>query len=113
VRRDPDGHQLVAVDGGLRGNPRPAKYGALYAAALLGHDTTRPTTVAGRHDEAGDVVVRDAPLPGDLLAVPATSCARLQLQPRATTPLVAVHDGRPRLLVRRETIDDILTRDQD
>ncbi|MFD0745401.1 diaminopimelate decarboxylase family protein [Phytohabitans flavus] len=125
VRRDPDGHQLVAVDGGLSDNPRPAMYGARYTAALVGRvsrDSTRPTTVVGRHDEASDVIVRDAGLPGDLrpgdlLAVPGSGAYHLPLAsnynlvPRP--PLVAVHEGQSKLLVRRETIDDILLRDLD
>lgn len=125
VRRDPDGHQLVAVDGGLSDNPRPALYGARYTAVLLGRLSRaqdQRTTVVGRHDEPGDVLVRDAPLPGDLrpgdlLAVPCSGAYQLSLAsnynlvPRP--PLVAVNNGRTRLLVRAETVDDVLARDLD
>ncbi|MFK3984731.1 diaminopimelate decarboxylase [Micromonospora sp. NPDC050397] len=125
VRRDPDGHQLVAVDGGLSDNPRPALYGARYTAVLLGRLSRaqeQRTTVVGRHDESGDVLVRDAPLPGDLragdlLAVPCSGAYQLSLAsnynlvPRP--PLVAVNAGLARLLVRGETVDDVLARDLD
>jgi diaminopimelate decarboxylase len=123
VRRDPGGHQLVAIDGGLSDNPRPALYGARYTPMLIGRDSDLaevPTTVVGRHGEAGDVVARDVPLPadlrpGDLLAV--ADCGAYQhamasnytMLPRP--PLIAVGDGTARELVRRETIEEVLARD--
>ncbi|GAA2366113.1 diaminopimelate decarboxylase [Catellatospora methionotrophica] len=122
VRHEP-GHQLVAVDGGLSDNPRPALYGARYTAVLVGrpsHADTVPTTVVGRHDETGDVLVRDEPLPGDLrpgdlLAVPGCGAYHFPLASNydlvGRPPLIAVREGRARLLVRRETLDDILRRD--
>jgi diaminopimelate decarboxylase len=80
------------------------------------------STVVGRYGEAGDVIARDVPLPGDLhpgdlLAV--ADCGAYQhamasnytMVPRP--PLVAVNGGASRVLVRRETIDDILARDID
>ncbi|MFI6761875.1 diaminopimelate decarboxylase [Micromonospora sp. NPDC050417] len=125
VRRDPDGHQLVAVDGGLSDNPRPALYGARYTAVLLGRLSRaqeQRTTVVGRHDESGDVLVQDAPLPGDLragdlLAIPCSGAYQISLAsnynlvPRP--PLVAVHAGRAQVLVRGETVEDVLARDLD
>lgn len=124
VRRDADGHQLAAVDGGLSDNPRPALYGARYTAALVGRigAATIPTTVIGRHDEAGDILVRDASLPadlrpGDLLAVPGCGAYHLPLASNynlvTRPPLVAVHTGQSRLLLRAETVDDLLARDLD
>jgi diaminopimelate decarboxylase len=123
VRRDPGGHQLVAIDGGLSDNPRPALYGARYTPILIGRTADLPdvpTTVVGRHGEAGDVVARDVPLPadlrpGDLLAV--ADCGAYQyamasnytMLPRP--PLIAVRDGAARVLVRREAIEDLLARD--
>jgi diaminopimelate decarboxylase len=123
VRRDPDGHQLVAIDGGLSDNPRPALYGARYTPMLIGRTGDLPdvpSTVVGRHGEAGDVVARDVPLPadlrpGDLLAV--ADCGAYQhamasnytMLPRA--PLIAVGDGTARELARRETIEEVLARD--
>ncbi|WP_412544245.1 diaminopimelate decarboxylase [Longispora sp. K20-0274] len=124
VRRTPDGHQLAAVDGGLSDNPRPALYGAHYTAVLLGRTGvgTRPTTVVGRHDEAGDVLVHDAPLsadlrPGDLLAVPASGAYQYAMASNynlvTRPPLVGVRDGGARVLVRADTIEDLLGRDLD
>ncbi len=123
VRRDPAGHQLVAIDGGLSDNPRPALYGARYTPMLIGRTSDlpdAPTTVVGRHGEAGDVVARDVPLPadlrpGDLLAV--ADCGAYQhamasnytMVPRP--PLIAVRDGAARVLVRGETIEEVLARD--
>jgi diaminopimelate decarboxylase len=119
------GHQLVAVDGGLSDNPRPALYGARYTALLVGRRSGArvvPTTVVGRHDEQGDVLLRDEPLPsdlreGDLLAVPGCGAYHFPLSSNydlvGRPPLVAVRDRQARTLVRRETMEDILRREQD
>ncbi|MFD6025241.1 diaminopimelate decarboxylase [Streptomyces griseoluteus] len=114
---------FVAVDGGMSDNPRPALYGVRYAPRLIGrHSTVEPTpvTVVGRHCEAGDIVAADAPLPadvrpGDLLAVPVAGAYHLSMASGynlvGRPPVVAVHDGRARLLVRRESLEDIRRRD--
>lgn len=123
VKRSTSGRVFVAVDGGMSDNPRPALYGASYTVALVGRPATgaaRMSTVVGRHCEAGDVLAADAYLPGDvhagdLLAVLCTgayhhsmaSNYNLVLRP----PVVAVHRGTPRLLIRRETDADLLRRD--
>ncbi|MEU7823188.1 diaminopimelate decarboxylase [Catellatospora sp. NPDC049133] len=121
--RHEDGHQIVAVDGGLSDNPRPALYGARYTAVLTGRASQAPlcpTTVVGRHDEPGDLLVRDEPLPGDLrpgdlLAVPGCGAYHFPLASNydlvGRPPLLAVHDGQAHELVRRETLDDVLARD--
>jgi diaminopimelate decarboxylase len=125
VKRDTAGHQLVAIDGGLSDNPRPALYGARYTMILVGRlpdVADRPTTVVGRHGEAGDVIARDVPLPGDLhpgdlLAVADCGAyhhamaSNYNVVPRP--PTLGVRDGVASVLVRRETIDDILARDLD
>ena len=76
--------------------------------------------VVGRHCESGDVVVLDEYLPaglrrGDLVAVPGTGayCRSLSSQYNHTPrpPVVAVRDGQARLIVRRETIEDLLALD--
>lgn len=117
------GRWFVAVDGGMSDNPRVALYGASYDVHLVGRETGaawRPATVVGKHCEAGDVLARDVALPadvrvGDLLAVPGTGAyhhamaAPLNLAGRP--PLVGVESGRSRLLVRRESLGDLMARD--
>jgi diaminopimelate decarboxylase len=115
---------FVAVDGGMSDNPRPALYGARYEARRIGRPASRapmrPATVVGRHCEAGDVLAEGIPLPGDiragdLLAVPCTGAYHYALASNynlvCRPPLVGVRDGEARLLVRRETEEDVLARD--
>ncbi|HEY0450430.1 MAG TPA: diaminopimelate decarboxylase, partial [Actinophytocola sp.] len=97
--------------------------GARYTARLVGRPATAPpreVTIAGRHCEAGDLLATDVPLPadvhaGDLLAIPCTGAYHLPLANNynlvCRPPLVAVGAGKPRLLVRREAEEDLLTRD--
>ena len=113
----------VAVDGGMSDNPRPALYGARYTARLLGRlspAADEHVTVVGQHCEAGDVLIDDALLPGDvhagdLLAVPSTGAyhhsmaSTYNLIPRP--PLIGVAGGHSCVLVRRETVEDLLARD--
>ncbi|MFF3095407.1 diaminopimelate decarboxylase [Streptomyces cyaneofuscatus] len=114
---------FVAVDGGMSDNPRPALYGARYAPRLI---SARPAaepvlaTVVGRHCEAGDVLAADVPLPGDvrpgdLLAVPVAGAYQLSMASGynivGRPPIVAVREGTARLLVRRETLQDLRGRD--
>ncbi|MER6479497.1 diaminopimelate decarboxylase [Streptomyces filamentosus] len=114
---------FVAVDGGMSDNPRPALYGVRYAPRLAGRRSTAPavrTTVAGRHCEAGDLLAEDVALPadtrpGDLLAVPVSGAYQLSMASSynlvGRPPVVAVRDGAARLLVRRETLEDLRARD--
>ncbi|MFD0141762.1 MULTISPECIES: diaminopimelate decarboxylase [unclassified Streptomyces] len=114
---------FVAVDGGMSDNPRPALYGVRYAPRLVGrHSTavTRTATVVGRHCEAGDILAADVGLPGDvrpgdLLAVPVAGAYQLSMASGynlvGRPPVVAVDGGTARLLVRRETLDDLRGRD--
>ncbi|MFE9474832.1 diaminopimelate decarboxylase [Streptomyces griseofuscus] len=116
-------HVFVAVDGGMSDNPRPALYGVRYAPRLIGrHSAADPvrTSVVGRHCEAGDVLAADAELPsdirpGDLLAAPVAGAYHLSMASGynlvGRPPVVAVRDGRARLLVRRESLEDIRRRD--
>jgi diaminopimelate decarboxylase len=114
----------VSVDGGMADNIRPPLYGALYTAELVDRPSSGPMeaiTIAGKYCESGDVLIDRVELPafsyGDLLAVPATgayclamaSNYNLALRP----PVVFVEDGAARLVQRRETFDDLLTRDVD
>ena len=115
----------VSVDGGMSDNARPALYAADYHAALAnrgGADDLVATRIVGKHCESGDIVVRDINFPadvadGDLVAVAATGayCRALASQynhvPRP--PVVAVKDGDARVLLRRETIDDLLALEEE
>ncbi|CAI9387787.1 Diaminopimelate decarboxylase [Microbacterium sp. T2.11-28] len=113
----------VSVDGGMSDNARPALYGAQYSARIASRTsdaTAALARVVGRHCESGDIVVDAEYLPGDvtpgdLLAVPATGayCYSLSSNYNAVPrpPVVAVGDGRARVIVRGESIADILARD--
>ncbi|CCI55058.1 diaminopimelate decarboxylase [Nostocoides jenkinsii] len=110
----------VSIDGGMSDNARPALYDADFSVTLASRNSTESpivVRVVGRHCEAGDIVVQDEWLPGDvrpgdLLAVPGTGayCRALSSQYNHTPrpPVIAVHGGRSRVLIRRETIDDLL-----
>ncbi|GHB59457.1 diaminopimelate decarboxylase [Streptomyces cirratus] len=113
---------FVAVDGGMSDNPRPALYGVRYAPRLIGRAGAAPrtATVVGRHCEAGDVLAAGVELPGDvrpgdLIAVPVSGAYQLSMASGynmvGRPPVVAVHDGTARLLVRRETLEDLRLRD--
>ena len=115
--------RYLAVDGGMSDNIRPALYSADYSCTLASRRSGAPAVlsrVVGKHCESGDIVVKDEYLPGDveagdLLAVPGTGayCRSLASTynhvPRAA--VVAVRDGEARLLLRRETEDDLFTLD--
>ncbi|MFF5626177.1 diaminopimelate decarboxylase [Microbacterium sp. LWH10-1.2] len=115
--------RYISVDGGMSDNARPALYGAQFSARLAsrsGIGAPQLSRVVGKHCESGDIVVDheylpDDLVPGDLLAVPATGayCASLASNynhvPRP--PIVAVRDGRAQIIVRGETIADVLARD--
>ncbi|MBW3606302.1 MAG: diaminopimelate decarboxylase [Actinobacteria bacterium] len=118
------GRTYVSVDGGMSDNLRPALYGARHTFAPAGPPRAGPTQrveVVGKHCESGDFLGRDVAVPddlraGDLLAVAATGAythAMSSNYNRLPRPaMVLVGDGRAQLLVRRETIDDVLARDQ-
>ena len=124
VKEIPRGRTYVAVDGGMSDNPRPVLYGAGYEAYLPARiDEPRPLvcSIAGKHCEQGDLVVADAHLPegvrvGDLLAVPVTGAygyAMASNYNKVPRPAVVfVRDGAARLVVRRETSEDLLRLDQ-
>ncbi|MFF3765343.1 diaminopimelate decarboxylase [Streptomyces sp. NPDC001922] len=114
---------FVAVDGGMSDNPRPALYGVRYTPRLIGRRSAaalRPVTVVGRHCEAGDVLADGVTLPGDvrpgdLLAVPAAGAYHLSMASGynlvGRPPVIAVAQGRARVLIRRESLDDMGRRD--
>jgi diaminopimelate decarboxylase len=122
--KDVDGlRTYVSVDGGMSDNIRTALYGAEYTCVLASRESTAPpmlSRLVGRHCESGDIVVRDAYLPadlvpGDLVAVAATGayCRSMASNynhvPRP--PVVAVRDGAAAVLLRRETVADLLALD--
>jgi diaminopimelate decarboxylase len=122
--KDVDGlRTYVSVDGGMSDNIRTALYDASYVCALASRGSSAPpmlSRVVGRHCESGDIVVRHAYLPSDLapadlLAVPATGayCRSMASNynhvPRPA--VVAVNAGTARVIVRRETLDDLLSLD--
>ncbi|QDY10346.1 diaminopimelate decarboxylase [Micromonospora sp. HM134] len=122
--KDVDGlRTYVSVDGGMSDNIRTALYDASYSATLADRTSTAEPLLArvvGKHCESGDIVVKDEFLPadvqpGDLVAVPGTGayCRSMASNynhvPRP--PVVAVRDGRARLIVRRETEEDLLALD--
>ncbi|HEV8191867.1 MAG TPA: diaminopimelate decarboxylase [Ktedonobacterales bacterium] len=115
----PGGASLVAVDGGLGDNPRPALYQARYSAGLaerMGEPAAETVSVVGRYCESGDVLIADAPLPrtcaGDILAVPVSGAYQLPMASNYNMvfrpPVVFVRDGWARLVRRRETLEDLL-----
>jgi diaminopimelate decarboxylase len=115
--------RYVAVDGGMSDNIRTALYDADYSCTVASRASSAPPVLArvvGKHCESGDVIVKDEFLPsdvaaGDLLAVPGTGayCRSMASQynhvPRP--PVIAVRDGVAKVLLRRETEDDILALD--
>ena len=110
----------VSVDGGMSDNIRTALYDAEYTVALASRSSSAPlvrSRVVGKHCESGDIVVRDALLPsdivpGDLLAVAATGayCRSMASNynwiPRP--PVIWVRDGASGTILRRETVEDLL-----
>jgi diaminopimelate decarboxylase len=122
---DVDGAQrlYVSVDGGMSDNPRPALYDAQFSARIASRTSDAEPAlvrVVGKHCESGDIVVDAEYLPGDvapgdILAVPATGAYCFSLAsnynyvPRP--PVVALRGGEARVIVRGETIDDLLSRD--
>jgi diaminopimelate decarboxylase len=115
--------RYVAIDGGMSDNPRPQLYDARYSALLANRAEEEPAeghfTIAGKHCESGDELIERAVLPeprrGDLIAVPATGGYTLSMSsnyngvPRPAAVLVS--DGEARLILRRETVDDLLSRE--
>ena len=113
--------RYVSVDGGMSDNIRTALYAAQYDVRLVSRVSDAPAVLArvvGKHCESGDIVVRDAWVPddiqpGDLVAVAATGAYCYSLSSRynmvGRPAVVAVRDRRARLILRRETVDDLLS----
>jgi diaminopimelate decarboxylase len=113
----------VSVDGGMSDNIRTALYDADYSCTLANRVSDAPalmTRLVGKHCEAGDILVKDEFLPGDvvpgdLVAVPGTGayCRSMasNYNHALRPPVIAVKGGRARVLLRRETLDDLLATD--
>ena len=115
--------RYISVDGGMSDNIRPSLYGAEYSAVLADRVSTSAhvlSRVVGKHCETGDIVIRDIQLPsdiapGDLLATPATGAYGRSMAsnynhvPRP--PVVAIKNGKARVIVRRENEADLLALD--
>jgi len=111
------------VDGGMSDNPRPVLYGSGYEAFLPRAATAERSAsarVVGKHCESGDVLIFDAAVPegvvvGDILATPVTGAYGHSMGSNynkvTRPPVVFVADGAARLVVRRETLDDLLACD--
>jgi diaminopimelate decarboxylase len=120
--KDAGSLRYVNVDGGMSDNLRPMLYQAEYRCMLPERATDAPTDeywIAGKHCESGDILIEDAPLPdprpGDLLAVMCTGAYTHVMASNYNALLrpavVHVRDGGHRLVVRRETIDDLMARE--
>ena len=112
----------VAVDGGMSDNLRPMLYGSRYEAALANRMLAAGGEIcqlAGKHCESGDVIVRDIalpnPVPGDIVVTPGTGAYGYAMSnnyngvPRP--PVIFCRDGNARVVVRRETYEDLMSRD--
>ena len=115
--------RYISVDGGMSDNIRPSLYDAQYHAVIAqraSNEKSISSRVVGKHCETGDIVIRDIALPadiapGDLIAIPATGAYGRSMAsnynhvPRP--PVIAVNDGKARVIVRRENEADLLALD--
>ena len=122
IKEIPGIRTYVAVDGGMSDNMRPMLYGSRYEALIADRAGAAPdslATIAGMHCESGDILVRDAmlasPAVGDVLVTPATGAyghamaSNYNGVPRP--PVIFCRDGDARVVVRRETYEDLTARD--
>ncbi|MEN9225853.1 MAG: diaminopimelate decarboxylase [Thermostichus sp. HHBFW_bins_43] len=118
----PEGRTYITIDGGMSDNPRPITYQARYTALLANRpeaEGTQRMTVAGKHCESGDVLLKDillpAPMAGEVLVVLATGAYNYSMAsnynrfPRPAA--VLVHEGQAQLILRRETYADLVRQD--
>ncbi len=122
IKEIPGVRTYVAVDGGMSDNLRPMLYGARYDAAIANRPDamgTQLATIAGMHCESGDILIKEVtladPQVGDLLVTPATGAYGYAMAnnyngvPRP--PVIFCRDGEARVVVRRETYEDLAARD--
>ncbi len=119
----PELRTYISVDGGMSDNPRPITYQSLYRAVVanrMSAPLTEKITVAGKHCESGDVLIKDALLPlvepGDILVVLSTGAYNYSMASnynRIGRPAaVLVHQGEANLILKRETYQDLLVQDR-
>ena len=115
--------KYVSVDGGMSDNIRPALYAAEYSAAIANRLSDREpvlSRVVGKHCEGGDILIRDVFLPsdvsiGDLIAVPGSGAYARSMASNYNQipkpPVVSAKDGVTRVMLRRETLEDLMRLD--
>jgi len=119
----PNFHTYVAVDGGMSDNPRPITYQSVYRTVIankMSASIEEKITVAGKHCESGDVVIKDASLPktvpGDILVVMNTGAYNYSMASnynRIGRPAaIVVHNGEANLIIERETYQNLIERDR-
>ena len=119
----PEIRNYIAVDGGMSDNPRPITYQSVYRSVIankMSAPMSQTVTVAGKHCESGDVVIKDATLPetepGDTLVVMATGAYNYSMASnynRIGRPAaVVVNQGEANLIIERETYHNLLERDR-
>ena len=119
----PELRTYISVDGGMSDNPRPITYQSLYRAVVanrMSAPLTEKITIAGKHCESGDVLIKDALLPltepGDILVVLSTGAYNYSMASnynRIGRPAaVLVHQGEANLILKRETYQDLLVQDR-
>jgi diaminopimelate decarboxylase len=119
----PDIRTYISVDGGMSDNPRPITYQSLYRAMLankMSAPMTETVTIAGKHCESGDILIKDAQLPpsepGDVLVVPATGAYNYSMASNynriARPAAVLVYKGEANVIIQRENYEDLLRCDR-
>ena len=115
-----DNRRYISIDGGMSDNIRPSLYKADYTAVLANRTSTAPllsTRLVGKHCETGDILIYSIELagdiaPGDLLAIPATGAYGRSMASNYNhvlrPPVIAVKNGKARVIVRRESEADLL-----
>jgi diaminopimelate decarboxylase len=124
IKEIPGIRKYVAVDGGMADNIRPAIYGSKYEAVVANKADKKKlgkVNIVGKFCESGDVLIKDAMIPkvvsGVIIAIPVSGAYCLSMASNYNASLkpaiVLVKDGRARLIRRRESYDDLMSRDVD
>jgi diaminopimelate decarboxylase len=118
----PQGRTYITIDGGMSDNPRPITYQSKYLAIVanrMSADSDRVITIAGKHCESGDILIKDIKLPktevGDILVVPATGAYNYSMASNYNRipklAAVLVDSGDANLILKRETYQDLIRQD--